>query len=76
MRVLGRSLLGSHLDIGRLHVFLGLSGADFLVRLGVGFLAVARAVGYALARYAGFEQRRLLRTGFWLGAFGAGWWGG
>lgn len=76
MRILGRSLLGSHLDVGRLHVLLGLGGADFLVGFRVGFLAVARAVGHALARDAGFEQRRLLRVGFWLGAFGAGWWGG
>lgn len=44
VRILRRSLPRSHLDIGRLHVFLRFRSANLLVGLGVGLLAVARAV--------------------------------
>ena len=70
---LGRSLSARHLHIGRLHVFLRKARADFLVRLGVGFLAVSRAVRDALSGNAGLE-RRVVRVGRRLGlrAFCAG----
>jgi hypothetical protein len=49
MPFLGRRRSAGHLHIGRLHVLLRKTRADFLVRLGIGFLAVARAVQDTLA---------------------------
>jgi hypothetical protein len=49
MPFLRRCRPARHLHIRRLHVLLRETRADFLVRLGVGFLAVARAVQDALA---------------------------
>lgn len=73
MRLLRRHRLTRHLYIRRLHVLLRQTRADLLVRLGVGFLAVARAVKHALARDAGFERGVVgIRRGLGLGAFGAG----
>lgn len=50
-----RRLPRSHLDIRRLHVFLRLLCADFLMGLRVGFLAVAGAVEHTFASDAWFE---------------------
>jgi hypothetical protein len=49
MPFLGRRRPARHLHIRGLHVLLCETCAHFLVRLGVGFLAVARAVQNALA---------------------------
>jgi hypothetical protein len=49
MPFLGRRRSARHLHIGRLHVLLRETCADLLVRLGIGFLAVARAVKDTLA---------------------------
>jgi hypothetical protein len=71
-----RHLPARHLDIRRLHVLLRQFRADFLVGLGVGFLAVARAVKHAFARDARLETRVVrVGRGFWGGAFCAGWCG-
>ena len=69
-----RDLPARHLDIRRLHVLLRQFCADFLVRLGVGFFAVARAVEHAFACDAGLETR-VVRVGrcFRGGAFCAAW---
>lgn len=73
VRLFHRRTPARHLHIRRLHVLLRQARADLLVRLGVGFLAVARAVAHALARDAGFEGRVVgVRGGLGLGAFGAG----
>jgi hypothetical protein len=48
-----RRLATRHLDISGLHVLLRETCANFLVRFGIGFFAVARAVQDALARDAG-----------------------
>jgi hypothetical protein len=69
-----RHLLARHLDIRRLHVLLRQLCADFLVRLGVGLFAVARAVEHAFACDAWLETRAVrVGRGFWGGAFCAGW---
>ena len=47
--LLTRGAFACHLHIRRLHVLLRETRADFLVRLGVGFFAVARAVQHAFA---------------------------
>lgn len=73
MRLLRRRTPTRHLHIRRLHVLLRQARADLLVRLGIGFLAVARAVAHALARDAGFEGWVVgVRRGLGLGAFCAG----
>lgn len=73
MRLLSRRRFARHLHIRRLHVLLRQARAHLLVRLGVGFLAVARAVAHALARDAGFEGGVVgVRGRLGLGAFGAG----
>lgn len=73
MPLLHRRRPTCHLNIRRLHVLLRQTGANLLVRLGVGFLAIARAVKYTLARDAGFEGRVVgVRGGLGLGAFCAG----
>lgn len=73
MRLLHRCRPTRHLDIRRLHVLLRQTGANLLVRLGVGLLAVARAVAHALARDARFERRVVgVRRGLGLEAFCAG----
>lgn len=76
MRILNRRRPRRHLDIRRLHVLLRLGRANFLVRFGVCFLAVARAVGNAFTRDAGFEERGFFGVGLGFGAFCAGWWWG
>lgn len=76
MRLLGRRTPTRHFHVRRLHVLLRQARADLLVRLSVGFLAVARAVAHALARDAGFERRIVgVRRRLGLGAFcaGGGW---
>ena len=69
-----RHLPARHLDIRRLHVLLRQFCADFLVRFGVGFFAIARAVKHTFACDAGLETRVVrVGRGFWGGAFCAGW---
>jgi hypothetical protein len=57
MTLLGRRTPTRHLHICRLHVLLRETRANLLVRLGIGFFAVARTVQHALARDARFERR-------------------